>query len=212
MSGRGNPLAELRERVVEACRHLAGAGLSPGSSGNVSVRVGDQVLITPTGSALRRVRADDLAQVDAGSPVGNRPRPSKELPVHLAVYRQRPQATAVVHLHSPYATACACLPPDGRGLAQLPPLTPYRVMRLGDVPLAPYAKPGSSALGDGVEKLAAKHHVILLANHGSVVAGESLDSAVELSEELETAAQLTLLLRAQPAVHLTPAQTATLCG
>ncbi|WP_432941990.1 class II aldolase/adducin family protein [Kribbella sp. CA-253562] len=206
-----NSLTEIRERVVAACRHLAAAGLSPGSSGNVSVRVGDQVLITPTGSALRRVQAEDLAQVTVdGLTSKSAAKPSKELPVHLAVYRQRPETTAVVHLHSPYATACACLPPDERGLAQLPPLTPYRVMRLGDVPLAPYARPGSSELGDGVERLADRHHVILLANHGSVVAGTSLDAAVELAEELETAAQLSLLLRDLPHVRLTPAQAAAL--
>ncbi|ONI72442.1 hypothetical protein BWI15_15065 [Kribbella sp. ALI-6-A] len=204
-------MTEIREQVVAACRHLAAAGLSPGSSGNVSVRVGDQVLITPTGSALRRVQAEDLAQVPVDGQTSNSaPKPSKELPVHLAVYRQRPEATAVVHLHSPYATACACLPPDESGLAQLPPLTPYRVMRLGDVPLAPYAKPGSSELGDGVERLAVRHHVILLANHGSVVAGTSLDAAVELAEELETAAHLSLLLRDLPHVQLTPAQAAVL--
>jgi ribulose-5-phosphate 4-epimerase/fuculose-1-phosphate aldolase len=176
------------------------------------VRVGDQVLITPTGSALRRVQAEDLAQlaIDGTQASSSAAKPSKELPVHLAVYRQRPETTAVVHLHSPYATACACLPPDDNGLAQLPPLTPYRVMRLGDVPLAPYAKPGSSELGDGVERLADRHPVILLANHGSVVAGTSLDAAVELAEELETAAQLSLLLRDLLHVQLTPAQAAAL--
>ncbi|WP_433167070.1 class II aldolase/adducin family protein [Kribbella sp. CA-247076] len=210
--------ADVRERVVEACRYLAGAGLSPGSSGNVSVRVGDQVLITPTGSALRRARPEELAQVtlagrsltSSGPSVASGGVPSKELGVHLAVYRRRPEVRAVVHLHSPYATACACLVPDDDGFAQLPPLTPYRVMRLGDVPVAPYARPGTRELADGIERLAAEHQVILMANHGSVVAGESLDAAVELAEELEAVAQLTLLLRDRPHAQLTQDQTVAL--
>ena len=182
------------ERLIRAARHLAARGLSPGSSGNLSVRIGSRVLITPTGSSLSRVESGDLAEVsleDGGATSGT---PSKEFPLHLAVYRQRPRATAVVHLHSPYATAISCLPPDGQGAAALPPLTPYRVMRFGDVPLAPYAAPGSAELALGVERLAGRASALLLAQHGSVVAGESIDAAVDLAEELEAAAQVTLLV------------------
>ncbi|BDZ45690.1 class II aldolase/adducin family protein [Naasia aerilata] len=181
------------DALIRAARHLAARGLSPGSSGNLSVRMGDRMLITPTGSSLSRVESKDLAEVPLGDGSATHGSPSKEYPLHLAVYRQRPGANAVVHLHSPYATAIACLPPDG-GLAPLPPLTPYRLMRLGDVPVAPFAAPGSRALADGVESRAKDSPVILLAQHGSVVAGDTVDSAVDLAEELETAAQLTLLL------------------
>ena len=181
------------DQLIRAARHLAARGLSPGSSGNLSIRSGDRVLITPTGSSLSRVKAVDLAEVTLhGAVVVGEP--SKEYPLHLAVYRQRPDATAVVHLHSPYATAIACLPPDGDGHAALPPLTPYRAMRLGDVPVAPYAAPGTAELAAGVEALAGGAAVLLLAQHGSVVAAAGIDAAVDLAEELETAAHLTLLL------------------
>lgn len=194
---------EQRALLIDACRHLAAAGLSPGSSGNISLRVDENtVLVTPTGSALRRVRADELVAVtlDEDAPGGDASarHATKELPLHRAIYRARSDAAAIVHLHSPYATAVACLPPQADGSAQLPPLTPYRVMRLGAVPLVPYAAPGSIELGTNVERLAAENATLLLANHGSVVAERDLDAAIDLTEELETAAQLTMLLGVLP--------------
>ena len=199
--------AEERGSLVEMCRHLAARGLSPGSSGNVSLRVGDVLLMTPTGSALSRLTADDLSVISlragaAPPAVVPGPRPSKELPLHLAVYAARPDAQAVVHLHSPYATALSCLPADEHGNAALPPITPYRVMRLGDVPVAPYETPGSAELATGVGELAHGHNAMLLASHGPVLVGGDLASAVDLAEELETAAQLTFLLHGMPFAKL----------
>ncbi len=191
--------AAERRLLVGASRHLAAQGLSPGSSGNVSLRVDDVLLMTPTGSALSRLTEDDLAVIPlpegTASLPGDGPRPSKELPLHLAVYAARPEMRAVVHLHSPFATALSCLPPDPDGLAALPPLTPYRVMRLGDIPLSGYATPGSADLASGVGELAADYDAILLANHGPVLLGRDLDAASDLAEELETAAQVAFLLR-----------------
>lgn len=199
---------DARAAVVRACRHLSAAGLSPGSSGNVSIRVGSRIIATPTGSSLRAVTEEELAATPADQE--GAPRPTKELPLHAAMYAAHPDATAVVHLHSPFATAIACLPPDADGFAPLPPLTPYRVMRLGDVPLVPYARPGSAELAAGVAALAPGHPVLLLANHGPVVAAATLDAAIDLAEELETAAQLTLLLKQAPAVALDAASVAEL--
>lgn len=199
-------LDDARTALVQACHRLAQAGLSPGSSGNVSMRVGDELVVTPTGSSLHRVDEAGLAVATLAGGVTAGATPTKELPVHLAVYRARPDARAVVHLHSPFATALSCLPPDESGLAPLPALTPYRVMRLGDVAVAPYAAPGSQHLGDGVGAVAVSHPVVLLANHGSVVAATSLDGAVDLAEELETAAQLTFLLRGLPHLELSEEQ------
>ncbi|WP_210480286.1 class II aldolase/adducin family protein [Naasia sp. SYSU D00948] len=196
--------------LVRAARHLAARGLSPGSSSNLSVRIGTRILLTPTGSSLSRVEAADLSEVSLEDGTVRTGRPSKEYPLHLAMYRQRPDATAVVHLHSPYATAISCLPPDEQGRAALPPLTPYRVMRLGDVPVAPYAAPGSAELAAGVELLAARAAVLLLAQHGSVVSGEGIDAAVDLAEELETAAQVTLLLHGRDPRTLPPDELAAL--
>jgi ribulose-5-phosphate 4-epimerase/fuculose-1-phosphate aldolase len=181
----------------------------------VSARVGSTVLITPTGSALARVRPEQLAACElgtagAGAPAEGGPAPSKELPLHLAVYAAAPTATAVVHLHSAAASALACLPADDAGRAALPAYTPYRVMRLGDVPVAAYARPGSTALADGVASLAGTAPVLLLAAHGPVTWGASLDAAADLAEELENAAQVAFLLRGTPALPLTADQVAEL--
>ena len=197
-----------RDALVAAARHLAAAGLSPGSSGNLSMRVGPRIIATPTGSALRTVTAADLAITPAAD--ADAPRPTKELPLHAAMYAAQPDAQAVIHMHSPYATALACLPPGPGGFAALPAHTPYRVMRLGDVPLVPYAAPGTAELAAGVAAHAPGHPVLLLANHGPIVAAASLEAAIDLAEELETAAQLTLLLRQTPAVPLTDAAVAVL--
>jgi ribulose-5-phosphate 4-epimerase/fuculose-1-phosphate aldolase len=201
-------LAQARSAIVRACRHLSAAGLSPGSSGNVSVRVGAHIVATPTGSSLRSLTEEQLAVTPSGEE--GAPRPTKELPLHAAMYAAHPEANAVIHLHSPYATAIACLPPGVDGHAILPPLTPYRVMRLGDVPLVPYARPGSAELASGVAAAAPGHPVLLLANHGPVVAARTLEAAIDLAEELETAAQLTLLLKQAPAVALDAAAIAAL--
>ncbi|WP_129339563.1 class II aldolase/adducin family protein [Cellulomonas endophytica] len=210
-AGEDGPGDETRARaaLVATARHLASQGLSPGSSGNLSVRLGHALLLTPTGSALRRVRPEELALAPLGAAPGpapgasgaaGGPRPSKELPLHRAVYAARPDARAVVHLHSPAAVAASCLEPARRpgGTGPLEALTPYAVMRLGDLPVAPYAAPGSDALAAGVAALAGAHPVLLLANHGSLVAGPDLDAAVDLAEELEAAAALALALHGVP--------------
>jgi ribulose-5-phosphate 4-epimerase/fuculose-1-phosphate aldolase len=206
-----------REPLVAACRHLADRGLSPGGSGNLSVRVGSVLLLTPTGSSLSRVRPEDLAAVPVSADArgeGAGPRPSKELPLHRAVYAARPGAGAVVHLHSPAAVAASCLEPAAlpreAATGPLPAVTPYQVMRLGDLPVAPFALPGSAELADGVRALAGDAPVLLLGNHGSLAAGVDLAAAVDLAEELEAAAQVVLLLAGLPHRRLTAPQVAAL--
>jgi len=204
------PGAEERAAVATVCRHLAASGLSPGSSGNVSLRRGDELLVTPTRTALARVGPDDLALLGLDGERRDGPAPSKEVPLHLAVHRTRPDALAVVHLHSPYAVAAACLPVTADGTAPLAPLTPYQVLRVGDVPVAPYAPPGSAELAAGVARLAPTAAALLLANHGSVTAGADLDAAADLAEELEAAARLHFLLRGGPYRTLTAEAVAAL--
>ena len=192
------------QELVEACRAVAAAGLSPGSSGNASVLVGDRILITPTGSSLRRVTADDLCTLTRdGEHVGG-PAPTKEWSLHVAAYRARPDAGAIIHLHSRAATAVSCLTSDP-GADPLPPYTPYRIRTLGRVALVGYAAPGSDALARAVAEAAADAHVMLLANHGSVVCAPDLVRAVDLCEELEAAAELALTLHGRDARLLDPA-------
>lgn len=203
-----------RVALVAAADRLAARGLSPGSSGNVSVRLGDRVLITPTGLALAGLGPSDLATalVDSDRADEPGPVPSKELPLHRAVYQRRADARAVVHLHAPHSTALSCLPRDAWPERRLPWLTPYQVTKVGALPVVPYALPGSRELADGVGERAAASPCLLLANHGSIAAGSSLTAAVDAAEELEAAAQLMLTLRGLPFTALTDEQTEELLG
>ena len=201
--------AALRAEVVRVARSLFSRGLTHGSTGNLSVRVPDGLLVTPTGSSLGTVEADELSLV---APDGTHlcgPAPSKEAFLHAAVLRARPGAGAVVHTHSPHAAAVSCL--DGLDPEDaLPPLTAYSAMRVGRLPLLPYHAPGDPALGPLAERLAAGHVALLLANHGPVVAGATLAAAVDALEELEQAARLALLLHGLPTRPLTAEQVAAL--
>ena len=198
---------QLRDALVERGKSLYDRGYAHGSSGNLSVRLADGVLITPTGSSLGRLDPVRLAKIDLdGSPVAGDP-PSKEAFLHLAMYAERPTARAIVHLHCTCAVAVSCLVHDDPRNV-LAPLTAYHVMRVGVLPLIPYYRPGDRALAEAVRRAAADHRAVLLANHGPVVAGKSLDDAVDSAEELEQTAELSLLLGGRRVNALTPAQVA----
>ena len=198
---------QLRDALVERGRSLHDRGYAHGSSGNLSVRIGDGVLITPTGSSLGRLDAARIAKIGFdGTPVAGDP-PSKEAFLHLAMYAERPAANAIVHLHCTCAVAVSCLVHDDPRNVRAP-LTAYHVMRVGVLPLIPYYRPGDRALAEAVRRVAAKHRAVLLANHGPVVSGKSLDDAVDSAEELEQTAKLSLLLADRHVAALTPAQVA----
>ena len=184
---------ELRQAMVVQARSLFDRGLSPGTSGNLSVRTLDGWLMTPTGSSFGTLDPGRISRLDTqGAHVDGDP-PTNESPLHLAMYEERPDARAIVHLHSTHAVAVSCLAdldPDDA----LPPLTPYYAMRVGRLPLVPYARPGAEALADAVRARARESHALLLANHGPIVAGSSLDAAASAIEEIEETAKLVLLL------------------
>jgi len=199
----------LRERICEHAASLFARGFSPGSSGNISVRLDDGIIVTPTNSCLGRLQPARLSRLDAqGELVAGDP-PSKEAVLHQAVYRARPSAQAIVHLHSPYSVAVSCLADADPGDV-LPPITAYYVMRVGRLPLLPYYPPGDAELAQAVGRATADQRAVLLANHGPVVAGKSLDAAVYSAEELEETAKLYLLLRGENTRFLTDAQVAQL--
>jgi len=189
-----NVESRMREAICELGQSLFGRGLTSGSSGNISVRLDDGWLMTPTGVSLGRLDPARLARLDgSGKPIGG-DRPTKECPLHLAMYDARPQERAIVHLHSTYSTAVSCLA-DVDPANVLPPLTAYYVMRVGRLPLVPYFPPGDAALANAARKLAADAHALLLANHGPIVAAASLDAAADAVEVLEQTARVFLLLR-----------------
>jgi 3-dehydro-4-phosphotetronate decarboxylase len=199
--------ARLREALVRHGKSLYDRGYAHGSSGNLSVRADDGFLITPTGSSLGRLDPVHISKVDAeGTCVSGDP-PSKEAFLHLAVYAERPDTRAIVHLHCTCAVAVSCLV-HGDPSNVFAPLTAYHVMRVGEVPLIPYYRPGDRALAEAVRRLASRHRALLLANHGPVVAGASLDAAVDSAEELEQTARLSMLLAGRSVSALTAAQVA----
>ena len=205
-----NAELKLRERIVEIGRSLYRRGLSPGSSGNISARLDDGWLLTPTNSCLGELDPGGLSKLDWNGNLISGAKPSKEYFLHLAMYQKRRQSGAIVHLHSSYAAAISCL--DGLNPAScIPPITPYFVMRVGKLPLIPYFRPGDKALAIEIAKQADKHAAVLLANHGPVVSGNDLDSAMYAIEELEETSKLMLLLHGQKIRTLDPSQIQELC-
>jgi 3-dehydro-4-phosphotetronate decarboxylase len=202
-------LTELRSELAVQARSLFERGLTPGRTGNMSVRLGNQVLITPTGSCLGFLDPAELASTNLDGVCAGGTRPSKELPLHLAMYRARPELTAVAHLHSPHAVAVATLA-DLDADSALPALTPYFVRLVGRLPLVPYFPPGSASLPDALARHAGGAHAALLANHGSIAIGATLAEAVDVVEEIEATARIYLLTRGLPARLLTPEQVAEL--
>ncbi len=197
--------AAIRETMTRLAQSLFARGYTVGSSGNISARVDDGLLITPTNSCFGFLDPARISKLDgSGRHVAGDP-PSKEIFLHQAFYETRQGTGAVVHLHSTHATALSCLPdidPDD----VIPPLTPYVVMRVGRVKLVPYVRPGDPKMGDLIRALGGQYAAVLLANHGPVVSAKDIESAVYASEELEETAKLVLLLRGEKARRLTPAQ------
>ena len=194
-----------REEIVEFGRSLFERGLSAGSSGNISVRLHDGWLLTPTNASLGRLDPATLSKLDWDGRLLSGERPSKEAFLHRAMYHGRDSANAIVHLHSTHSAAVSCM----CGLKHddcIPPLTPYFVMKIGRLPLVPYHRPGDPELAGAIGVLARKHAAVLLANHGPVVSGSSLEAAVYAAEELEETAKLFLLLRDVPTRPLDAAQ------
>ena len=197
--------AAAREAICRLGASLFARGLTFGSSGNLSVRLDDGWLMTPTNVALGGLDPARLSRLDASGRHVSGDAPTKEDFLHRVMYDGRPDAGAVVHLHSTHSVAVSCLA-DADPDDVLPAITAYYVMRVGRLPLVPYFPPGDTRLAEAVRPLVGKHHAVLLANHGPVVAGTSLSAAAGAIEELEETARLHLLLRGHRVRHLTPEQ------
>jgi 3-dehydro-4-phosphotetronate decarboxylase len=192
-----------RDQICEVGLSLFSRGLTFGSAGNISMRLADGgSLMTPTNASLGRLDPAKLSKFDASGRFVSGDPATKEAFLHFCMYRERPDARAVVHLHSTHSVAVSLLA-DVDASDVLPPLTAYFVMRVGRLPLVPYFPPGDESLAKAVEGLAGEHHAVLLANHGPVVAGATLANAQYATEELEETAKLFLMLRNQPIRPLT---------
>lgn len=179
----------LAVELAACCRHLAQRGLMAGRDGNLSARVGkDRVLVTPAGGLKHRVRPVDMVEVDlSGRRRRGRRNPTSELDLHLRILRLRGDVGAVVHAHPPAATAFAVA---GEELASFS--LPELILLVGRAPLVPFGMPGTPELGEQVEAVLGDHMAVLLANHGAVTLGRTLEEAWIRMETLEHSARILL--------------------
>jgi len=179
--------------MAQCCRQLAERGLIAGQDGNLAVRLGpDRVLVTPTGVIKALVGPADMVLVDLhGRKRRGRHNPTSELDLHLRILTRRPDVGAVVHAHPPVATGFAVAGQDFH-IFVLPEL----ILQCGEVPLVPYGTSGTRELGDRLEPHLAEHQAWLLANHGAVTVGATLDAAWIRMESLEHAARIIFAARA----------------
>jgi L-fuculose-phosphate aldolase len=184
---------DLARRMALCCRQLAARGLIAGQDGNLSVRLSPtRALVTPSGLLKALLAPGDMVEVDlSGRKLRGRRNPTTELDLHLRILRRRPDVGAVVHAHPPTATGFAVA---GEGFDKF--VLPEIILLFGRVPLVPYGTPGTAELGDRVEPYIDRHDGLLLANHGAVTVGPTLDTAWIRMESLEQAARIVLTARA----------------
>ncbi|MFZ0051763.1 MAG: class II aldolase/adducin family protein [Desulfobaccales bacterium] len=185
--------AQLRQEIVRVCRMLHQKNYLAGTDGNVSVRLGDQVLITPSGVNKGLMEEDQVITVDLeGRLLAGTGRPTSELRMHLLVYELRPEAGAVVHAHLPYATACTLA-----GISLLEPILPEVVITLKGIPTAAYATPGTEEVPKVLRDFIQEFDAILLSRHGAITVGQDVMDAYNKMEKLEHTARVVLAARLQ---------------
>jgi L-fuculose-phosphate aldolase len=172
-----------RQALVRIAGMVAKSGLTPQLSGNLSARSGEGFLITPSSVHFERLKPADLSTVTMSGEAAGRLKPSSEWPMHRAVYASRPDVEAIVHTHSPFATALACVH------REIPPFH-YMVAVTGAdrVPVAKYATFGGEPLAKNVVEALGQGFACLIANHGAIAAGRTLEHAYRIAWEVETLA------------------------
>jgi L-fuculose-phosphate aldolase len=184
---------QLKQDIVCICRMLHRKNYLAATDGNVSVRLGDQLLITPSGVNKGIMEADQVLTVDlTGSVIAGTGQPSSEIQMHLLAYRLRADVNAVVHAHLPYATACTLA-----GIDLLEPILPEVVITLGGIPTAPYATPGTIEVPEAIREYVQEYDAILLARHGAMTVGRDVVDAYNKMEKLEHTARVVLAARLQ---------------
>jgi L-fuculose-phosphate aldolase len=179
-----------REQVARACARLAAEGLVLGTAGNVSLREGDHVVVTPTGGVFGEMTAEDMAVVDMDGKLVDGPHaPTSELALHMSLY-ERMGAGAVVHTHAPFATALSCVVDEV-------PAVHYGMLQVGgSLKVAPYATFGTEELAEHVQRALEGRTACLMQNHGAVNYGHDLEYAVESALLVEWACRLYWTARA----------------
>lgn len=184
---------QLKEDIVRICRMLHRKNYLAATDGNVSVRLGDRVFVTPSGVHKGMMEAYQILTIDPECRVlSGEGKPTSEIRMHLLAYELRPDIAAVVHAHLPYATACTLA-----GIDLLEPILPEVVITLGGVPTAPYATPGSEEVPESIRAFIKEYDAILLSRHGAMTVGPDVTDAYNKMEKLEHTARVVLAARLQ---------------
>ena len=192
---------QVKQDIVRICRMLHRKNYLAATDGNVSVRLGDRVLVTPSGVHKGLMEPDQVITVDLeGSVIAGAGKPSSEIQMHLLAYRLRPDVHAVVHAHLPYATSCTLA-----GISLLEPILPEVVITLGGIPTAPYATPGTAEVPAAIRDFIQEFDAILLSRHGAMTVGRDVTDAYNKMEKLEHTARVVLAARLQGPVPPLPA-------
>jgi L-fuculose-phosphate aldolase len=185
--------SQLKQDIVCICRMLHRKNYLAATDGNVSVRLGDRLLITPSGVNKGIMEAEQILTVDlAGRVLEGEGRPSSEIRMHLLAYEMRPDVAAVVHAHLPYATGCTLA-----GIDLLEPILPEVVITLGGIPTAPYATPGTEEVPEAIRAFIQEYDALLLSRHGAMTVGRDVVDAFNKMEKLEHTARVVLAARLQ---------------
>jgi L-fuculose-phosphate aldolase len=192
---------DLKQEIVCICRMLHRKNYLAATDGNVSVRLQDRLLTTPSGVHKGLMEAEQVLTVDLnGRVLAGEGKPTSEIRMHLLAYELRPEVKAVVHAHLPYATACTLA-----GIDLLEPILPEVVITLGGIPTAPYATPGTEAVPAAIREFIGQYDAILLSRHGAMTVGENVRDAYNKMEKLEHTARVVLAARLQGPLAPLPA-------
>lgn len=196
---------DAKNKIVQYAKSIFDRGLTSGASANMSIRIDEGWVMTPTNTCFGFLEADALSVVNKNGVLLRGDKPSKEFRLHKAMYERRPQDSCIIHLHSSFATAMSCLPcVDEQNC--IPTYTPYLSMRLGPIARVPYYAPGDDALAEAVGEVAAEHAGVIMANHGPIVSAPTVEQCVYGMEELEESSKLAFLLQNSDANTLSKTQ------
>jgi len=187
----GDEMNDERQTIVHICNKLYEKGHLVATSGNVSIRKGDRILITPTATRKDSITLQSIVECDLdGVPCNGSKKPSSEIDMHRAAYAIRSDIGAVIHAHPRYSVACSVL-----GLTLTRAILPELIVYVGPTPTVPYAMPGSKEQAEAVKPYLSDHNAFLLERHGVLVLGQDPDEALSRLEQLEYIAQISYLTK-----------------
>lgn len=196
---------QAKEKIVLYAKSIFNRGLTSGASANMSVKIDNGWVITPTNTCFGFLDVDSMSVIDKNGDLLHGEKPSKEFLLHMRMYEKRPQDTCIIHLHSTWATSFSCLPVADESNI-VPTYTPYLTMRLGPIARIPYFSPGDKKLADAISEVAGRHAGVIMANHGPIVSAETVEKALYGMEELEESCKIALILMEKNAIELCPEQ------